>query len=157
MNTTSTTPMRGFVNSRSTLASALLAASLLFAGAAQAQSYMNLTVGGQFAPGVFGQISVGNAAPPPVINPSPVIVGTVIQGAPIMYMHVPENEQHHWDRFCGRYNACGHPVHFVQVDEKNRWWEARREHEDRRDHADRHDHEDNRGHDNRRWEEENHR
>ncbi len=154
---TSTTTTRGRFAGRMTLASALLAASFLFAGAAQAQTYMNLTVGGQFAPGVFGQISVGNAAPPPVINAQPIIVGTVVQGAPIMYMHVPEHEQRHWEQFCGRYNACGHPVHFVQVDQNNRWWEARRapevRHEEMRHEEMRHDNGEHRGRDDRREEE----
>lgn len=153
MQNVSITPQRHFSAGRLTLASALLAASFLFAGAVQAQPYVNVTVGGQFAPGVFGQVSVGNAAPPPVINPQPIIVGTMIQGAPIMYMHVPEHEQRHWEHFCGRYNACGRPVHFVQVDERNRWWDERNQHdrghdgrgEDRRDEY-RHDNGEHRGH-----------
>ena len=149
MQNTFKTPTRNRNAGRMTLASALLATAFLFAGAAQAQSYVNLTVGGQFAPGVYGQISVGNAAPPPVINPQPVIVGTVVQGAPVMYMHVPEGERRHWERYCSHYNACGHPVHFVQVDEHNRWWEARNEHEVRREEP-RHDN-------NRRWEDDNRR
>lgn len=118
--------------SNTTLFRALLLSASLFAGAAQAQAYMNVTVGGQFAPGVFGQVTVANAPPPPVINARPVIVGTVIQGAPVMYMHVPEHEQRHWNRYCDNYNACGRPVHFVQADENNRWWDDRRDHEDRR-------------------------
>ena len=106
-----------------TFAVAALVAGCLFASTAQAQLYTNVTVGGQFAPGVFGQISIGSAPPPPVINAAPVIVGTPVVGAPIMYMHVSDREIHDWRHACRRYNACGHPVHFVKVDQNNRWWE----------------------------------
>lgn len=129
---------------RMTLAAALLA-TFAWVGAAQAQPYVNLTVGGQFSPGVFGQVQVGNAPPPPVYNPQPIIVGNVIQGAPVIYMHVPEHEQRRWHEYCGRYNACGRPVHFVRVEDNNRWWEDRRSHEDRRD-ENRHDNGEHRGH-----------
>lgn len=93
------------------------------AGAAQAQSYVNVTVGGAFAPGVYGQVALGNNAPPPVLNMQPVIVGAPLYGAAPMYLHVAPYEYRNWGRHCGRYRACGHPVYFVQVDQRNRWWE----------------------------------
>jgi hypothetical protein len=125
-------------------------------GAANAQAYVNVTVGGQFAPGVFGQIAIGNNPPPPVINAQPVIAGRVVYGAPVMYLHVPPEEYRDWARHCERYRACGHPVHFVRVEPNDRWWERHNQylrgegyyrkpeyrHEDRRDHRrdDREDH-----------------
>jgi hypothetical protein len=104
---------------------ALPAAALVlaFAGAAQAQSYMNLTIGGAFAPGVYGQIAIGDNPPPPVLNVRPVIVGRPIHGAPVMYLHVSPQEHKHWGRYCARYQACGRPVQFVRVNQQNRWWE----------------------------------
>jgi len=124
-----------------TLAATVFVAGCFFAGGAQAQVYMNATVGGQFAPGVYGQISIGSAPPPPVINAQPIIVGTPVYGAPVMYLHVPDKETHDWRRYCQKYNACGRPVHFVQVDPKNRWWEARPEarHEEMRHEEVRHE------------------
>ena len=120
----------------------------LATGFAQAQPYVNVTVGGQFSPGVYGQVSVSNA-PPPVINPQPVIVGSVIQGAPVIYMHVPDYEQERWAHYCERYRACGRPVHFVRVEEDNRWWEGRgyeeRRYEDQRRGENRHDNGEHRG------------
>ena len=107
---------------------AALALTLTVAGAAQAQSYVNVTVGGAFAPGVFGQISIGNNPPPPVLNVQPVIAGQLIYGAPVMYLNVPLEESRDWGRYCNRYHACGHPVHFVRVEENNRWWDHHNEH-----------------------------
>lgn len=106
---------------------AAVALTLTIAGAAQAQGYANVTVGGAFAPGVFGQISIGNNPPPPVWNPQPVIYGQPVYGAPIMYLNVPQEETRDWGRYCGRYRACGYPVHFVRVEQNNRWWERRNE------------------------------
>jgi hypothetical protein len=111
---------------RNALATAALV--LAAAGAAQAQAYANVTVGGAFAPGVYGQVSLGNNPPPPVLNMQPVIVGAPVYGVPPMYLHVAPDEYRDWGRHCGRYRACGHPVYFVQVDERNRWWEHHGEH-----------------------------
>jgi len=115
---------------RQTLATAAIALAALCGSNAQAQTYMNMTVGGQFSPGVFGQISIGSAPPPPVINPQPIIIGRPIVGAPVVYMHVPDDEQRDWRHACRRYGACGRPVHFIRVEESNRWWEP---HDERRD------------------------
>jgi hypothetical protein len=69
-------------------------------------------------------------------------------------MHVPEEHRHRWSHYCGRYNACGYPVQFVQVNVSNRWWEGRGDYRygDRRgDHDDErrdwHDQGKHRGHD----------
>lgn len=102
---------------------AALALTLTIAGSAQAQAYANVTVGGAFAPGVFGQISMGNNPPPPVHNVQPFIAGTPVYGVAPMYLHVSQEEYRDWGRYCGRYRACGHPVHFVRVEQNNRWWE----------------------------------
>ena len=104
------------------------ALALSAAGAAQAQAYVNVTVGGAFAPGVFGQISIGNNPPPPVVNVQPIIAGPAVYGAPVMYLNVPPEESRDWPRYCNRYRACGHPVHFVRVEDNNRWWEHHNEH-----------------------------
>jgi len=107
---------------------AVLALALSTAGAAHAQAYVNVTVGGAFAPGVYGQVSIGNNPPPPVLNVQPVVVGTPVYGAPVMYLHVAPEEYRDWGHYCGRYYACGRPVHFLRVEESNRWWEHHNEH-----------------------------
>jgi hypothetical protein len=98
------------------------------AGTVHAQPYVNVTVGGQFAPGVYGQIAIGNNQPPPVVYAQPVIVGQPVYGAPVVYMHVSPSEYRDWGRHCARYGACGYPVHFVQAESANRWWEHHNEH-----------------------------
>lgn len=113
------------LNTKSLIAAAALTVAM--AGAAHAQAYANVTVGGAFAPGVFGQISIGNNPPPPVMNVQPVIVGQPVYGAAPIYLHVAPEEYREWGRYCGRYQACGRPVHFVRVDNNNRWWEHHNE------------------------------
>ena len=104
------------------------ALALVLSSAADAQSYANVTIGGAFAPGVYGQIAIGNNPPPPVINVQPMVVGRPVYGAPVMYLHVAPEEYRDWGRHCSRYNACGRPVQFVQIDQQNRWWEHNNQH-----------------------------
>lgn len=151
LNPLTTQPIRGLGTGR-WLALAVTALVFAVSGAAHAQAYVNVTVGGAIAPGVYGQIAIGNNPPPPVMNPQPVVVGRPVYGAPPMYLYVPPEHARDWARYCDYYHACGHPVHFVQMEERNRWWEQRREHlrepehyrrpelrRDERDHDDRRD------------------
>jgi hypothetical protein len=67
-------------------------------------------------PGVYGRVDFGNVPPPPVVFAEPIVVRparVVVQQAP-MYLYVPPGHQKHWAKHCYRYNACGHPVYFVQ-------------------------------------------
>lgn len=107
-------------------------------GVAQAQDvYINGTVGGAIAPGVYGQITFGGRPPPPVLYAQPMLIqrGPVAQQP--LYLYVPPGHSKNWRRHCARYNACGRPVYFVQVNERNRWWAqphgGPRPHHDRRD------------------------
>ena len=47
---------------------------LVAAAGTHAQTYINTTVGGQLAPGVYGRIDIGNAPPPPLIYAEPIII-----------------------------------------------------------------------------------
>jgi hypothetical protein len=49
-----------------------------------------------------------------LVSERPVIIREVprYQAAPV-YLRVPLGHRKHWDRFCGRYDACGRPVYFV--------------------------------------------
>lgn len=99
------------------LVSGAAAAALLgLAGGAHAQAYVNATVGGELAPGVYGRINIGNAPPPPLIYAEPVIIqrpAVVVPRAPI-YLYVPPGHAKNWGKHCARYNACSQPVYFVQ-------------------------------------------
>lgn len=95
----------------------------LGAGAAQAQDlYINGTVGGAIAPGVYGQINFGSRPPPPVLYVQPMLIQRGPIAEPPLYLYVPPGHSKNWRRYCVRYNACGRPVYFVQVNERNRWW-----------------------------------
>jgi hypothetical protein len=139
---------------------AVLAVTISFAGLAQAQNYANVMVGGAFAPGVYGQVSLGNNPPTPVWNAQPVIYGQPLHRARPMYLYVPQHEYNHWGRYCSRYQACGRPVHFVRGPGYYRQPESHayspryeRHSEYRRDHRDdRHDSARNPHYDNRRGE-----
>lgn len=72
-------------------------------------------------PGFYGRIDVGRAPSPPVlVYPQPVVIEPVpvaVHRAPI-YLRVPPGHASDWRRYCGRYDACGQPVYFVQ----DRWY-----------------------------------
>lgn len=108
---------------------------------------INLSVGGEVSPGVYGQVQFGNAPPPPVVLARPTIIerqppNVVVQ--PI-YLHVPPEHQRNWAKHCHEYHACSRPVYFVKSREyepgyrkevrKDDRREDRREnrHEERRD------------------------
>ncbi|MES2926349.1 MAG: hypothetical protein V4843_06015 [Pseudomonadota bacterium] len=98
------------------LSGAMAVLLLAAAGGAHAQAYVNATVGGELAPGVYGRINIGNAPPPPLIYAEPVIIhrpAVVVPRAPI-YLYVPPGHAKNWGKHCGRYNACNQPVYFVQ-------------------------------------------
>ena len=105
------------------IAAAALAASLpAFAGADVGVSI------GISQPGVYGRIDIGRFPQPAVIATQPVLVAPppppVVVGAPVVmapepvYMWVPPGHRAHWERYCGRYHACGRPVYFVD----DRWY-----------------------------------
>ena len=107
---------------------AVVAITASAAGAVQAQAYFNIDVGGAFVPGVYGQISIGNNVPPPVMDLQPVVVGQPIYGAAPIYLHVSIDEYRDWGRYCNRYRACNQPVYFLRIDQNNRWWERNDNH-----------------------------
>ena len=89
-------------------------------------------------PGVYGRVDVGHYPSPALVSQEPVVIRQTryaMHQRPI-YFYVPAQHQQHWARYCGRYNACGQPVYFVQ----ERWVRERYQHEHPRwgeKHADR--------------------
>ena len=98
-------------------------------------------------PGVYGRIDIGNYPQPAVMYPQPIVVTpapVAVYQRPI-YLYVPVVYQQNWGRYCGRYNACGQPVYFVQ----EQWVREhyRHEHQGRGEgHSHRHGHDDDHGH-----------
>jgi hypothetical protein len=98
---------------RLTLLAVLALALVGLAAPAFAQTSVGVSVGIN-QPGVYGRIDIGNMPPPPVILPQPVIITPApVHRAPA-YLYVPPGHQKNWAKHCGRYNACGQPVYFVQ-------------------------------------------
>jgi len=65
-------------------------------------------------PGFYGRIELGDVPQPRLIYAEPVIVEHVsVVRAPV-YMHVPPGHAKDWPKHCGKYNACGQRVLFVQ-------------------------------------------
>lgn len=97
------------------LIATLLASALAVPLFAQAQVGVSINVG---EPGFYGQINIGNAAPPPVVYAQPMIVeqpaGGVVE-APL-YLRVPEEHHRNWRKYCHQYNACNRKVFFVTED-----------------------------------------
>ncbi|MDZ7937398.1 MAG: hypothetical protein U5M53_03605 [Rhodoferax sp.] len=124
----------------------LVLASCAFAPAAWSETTVGVSIGIR-QPGVYGRIDIGNAPPPRVVVPQPVVIvqsPVAVYQRPI-YMYVPPGHQKSWDKYCGRYAACGQPVYFVQenwVRERydHRHDDGRNRHDDRWDRGDRYDH-----------------
>ena len=89
--------------------------------------YINLTLGGQLAPGLYGELALGNNPLPPVWNPQPMLMEPPAYNAPIAYIYAPTEHINNWRFYCARYNACQRAVFFVRVEEQNPWWERRLE------------------------------
>lgn len=106
-------PSTGDSMNRLTLLAVLALALVGLAAPAFAQTSVGVSVGIN-QPGVYGRIDIGNMPPPPVILPQPVIITPApVHRAPA-YLYVPPGHQKNWAKHCGRYNACGQPVYFVQ-------------------------------------------
>lgn len=99
---------------------ALLWAVLGGVGVPAAAADVSVSIG-VHQPGVYGRIDIGRVPTPPVVvyeQPVVIVPGPVaVQRRPI-YLHVPPGHYRDWRRYCGRYQACGQPVYFVQ----DRWY-----------------------------------
>jgi hypothetical protein len=106
---------------------------------AQAQNVnVGVTITGEVVPGVYGQVVLGNAPPPPLVYARPVIAEPVVVAEPVrvepIYLHVPPGHAKHWRQHCREYNACNRPVYFVRSPEyepgfRMDRWRAEHEHE----------------------------
>jgi len=94
-----------------------VAVALCCAGLACGASAADVGVSIQFAqPGVFGRVDIGQFPQPQVIVAQPLLVAPPPPAMPPpepIYLWVPLEHRKHWDRYCGQYHACGHPVYFV--------------------------------------------
>lgn len=77
---------------------------------------ISVGVGGEVLPGVYGTVNVTNAHPRLVIADPVIVERRAVYGPPV-YLSVPPGHARHWERYCGRYNACARPVYFVRSPE----------------------------------------
>lgn len=95
-------------------------AALVTGGASLAQARdvnVGVSIGGEFQPGVYGQVNVNTMPAYSMMYPQPtVVVAQPVYAAPVqpVYLYVPPAHIHHWSQHCGYYNACSRPVYFVQ-------------------------------------------
>ncbi len=95
----------------------LLAATFVAISAPAIADDVSISIGIN-QPGLYGQITIGNAPRPPVIYAQPVVIQQAPEyadAAPI-YLHVPPGHEKHWSKHCAEYHACGRRVYFVQHD-----------------------------------------
>ena len=105
-----------------TIISAVLTAGLACLALAHAGSAAAADVGVSVhisQPGVYGRIDIGRFPQPQVVLAQPVVIvrPVVVHQAPPpqpVYMWVPPGHRQNWRKHCGKYNACGVPVYFVQ-------------------------------------------
>lgn len=114
-------------------ASLLLSSLVAHAG----QPIINLNVGGQLAPGVYGEVQFGNAPPPPVVYAQPRVVvrDPRYQEMEPLYLAVPPGHARNWRKHCRDYDACGRRVYFVRSEEYEPGYREDRGHD-----RDRHEH-----------------
>jgi len=97
-----------------------------------AQTSVGVSIGVS-QPGMYGRIDIGNYPPPQVIHAQPIVIAptpVAMHQKPI-YLYVPPGHQKNWGKHCGRYNACGQPVYFVQENWVRERYEERRGREGR--------------------------
>ncbi|WP_157267688.1 hypothetical protein [Azohydromonas aeria] len=107
---------------KAVLGAALAAAAVSLLSLSTAAQAADVGVSVQISePGVYGRIDIGRFPQPAVIVQQPVVIqqpAYVVAPPQPVYLWVPPGHQKNWGKHCGRYNACGVPVYFVQ----DRWY-----------------------------------
>ena len=126
----------------------IIFALLFAAGAGSAMAAdvgVSVTIGD---PNFYGRVDIGNYPQPALIYRQPVVIAppVVRYVGPPLYLRVPPGHYKNWSKYCGRYDACGHPVYFVQDNWYRNVYVPRYHEHDRA--YERHDGEHDRGHGN---------
>ncbi len=91
--------------------------AIMYAGIGSVQAGdldVRVMLSGQVAPGVYGQVQIGNDRPPPVVYAQPMLIEPQAAPPPPMYLHVPPGHARNWRKHCHEYHACNRPVYFVR-------------------------------------------
>jgi hypothetical protein len=78
---------------------------------------IHVMLSGEVAPGLYGQVNIGNERPPPVVYAQPMLIESQQAPPPAIYLHVPPDHAKNWRKHCHEYNACNRPVYFVRSQE----------------------------------------
>jgi hypothetical protein len=78
---------------------------------------IHVLLSGEVAPGLYGQVNIGNERPPPVVYVQPMLIEPQQTPPPPIYLHVPPGHAKNWRKYCHEYNACNRPVYFVRSQE----------------------------------------
>jgi hypothetical protein len=113
----------------------LIAAAALAAASAPAfAADINVSIGGEISPGVYGRVDIGTGRPPPLVYAEPVIIAApppaLVVRQPI-YLNVPPGHAKDWRKHCKHYNACGQPVYFVRTAEYDPGYQGNPGHADK--------------------------
>jgi hypothetical protein len=91
--------------------------TMLIAGAGVSRAGdldIHVILSGQVAPGVYGQVQLGNGQPPPVVYAQPMLIEPQASPLPPVYLHVPPGHAKDWNKHCHEYHACNRRVYFVR-------------------------------------------
>lgn len=125
-----------------------IAAIALASGGRAGDLGIHIILSGQVAPGIYGQVQIGNASPPPLVYAQPMLIEPLAAPPPPVYLHVPPGHARNWRKHCREYNACNRPVYFVRSAEYEPGYERRNHGHDRDDdHGHGRDHDHDHGHD----------
>lgn len=86
-------------------------------------------------PGYYGRLDIDNYPQPQVVYRRPKMVERVDASRAPVYLRVPPGHAKNWRKHCGKYDACGERVYFVQNSWYNREYAPRYQerHGERRD------------------------
>jgi len=117
---------------------AVLALSLTASSIVQAANVdVNINIG---QPGYYGRIDMGDFGRPQLIYSEPRVIYRDVTPREPIYLRVPPGHAKNWRKHCGKYNACGERVYFVQ----DKWYEREYVPRYKAKHQDRHDSRDDR-------------
>lgn len=117
---------------------AVLALSLTASSMVQAANVdVNINIG---QPGYYGRIDMGDFGRPQLIYSEPRVIYRDVTPRDPIYLRVPPGHAKNWRKHCGKYDACGERVYFVQ----DKWYEREYVPRYKAKHQDRHDSRDDR-------------
>ncbi len=89
----------------------IAAASVVATPAVAADVNVSVSIGDPY---FYGRLDLGGMPAPPLLYARPLLIAPAPLVVEPLYLRVPPGHARDWRRFCGRYDACGRRVYFVQ-------------------------------------------